>query len=86
MGIFFEAEIGIIMFRLPTIHPSDIPLFLLFVAFSGCFYLGVYLLWTGIKRTLQGRVAWNSAVLILLGIGLFFLCQLTFMGWYRYVL
>jgi hypothetical protein len=65
--------------------PHDLATFLLFVTFSGCFYLGGWLCYIGAKRVLRGEIYRSGAVLILLGLGLFFLCRLSFMGFYHQV-
>ncbi len=68
-----------------VITQHDVVWFLLFVAFCGCFYLGGWLCYMGFKRALRGEVFRGGAVLILLGFGLFFLCRLSFMGFYHQV-
>ena len=59
--------------------------FLLFWGFCGSFYLGVWLCYVGIKRSFRGGMSVNGTALILLGISLFFLCRVSFMGWYHQV-
>ncbi len=85
MGIIFAADLIWVMSLLYTITKPDVFSFLLFVAFCGSFYLGGWLFYLGLRRILRGGVIVNGTVLILLGIGLFFLCRLSFMGWYHQV-
>jgi hypothetical protein len=59
--------------------------FLLFWAFCGSFYLGAWMCYVGVKRVLRGGVVSNGAVLVLLGIGLLFLCRASFLGFYHQV-
>jgi hypothetical protein len=59
--------------------------FLLFWAFCGSFYLGAWLCYVGIKGFFQAGMSVNGAALILLAIGLFFLCHVSFMGFYHQV-
>jgi hypothetical protein len=59
--------------------------FLLFWAFCGSFYLGAWFCFVGMKRIYRGGVLSNGAVLILLGVGLLFVCRVSFMGWYHQV-
>jgi len=57
--------------------------FLLFWAFCGSFYLGAWLCYVGLKRIWRGPGFSNGVVLVLLGAGLLFLCQISFMSFYH---
>jgi hypothetical protein len=59
--------------------------FLLFWAFCGSFYLGAWLCYVGMRRVVRGGVVSNGVVLVLLGIGLLFLCRVSFLGFYHQV-
>jgi membrane-bound ClpP family serine protease len=64
---------------------TDARLFLFFFGFTGSFYLGVWLCYTGVRRIINHRFTGNSGLLIVIGIGLFLLSSLSFLDWYRQI-
>lgn len=54
----------------------------IFVGFIASFYLGCWVLYRGIKKIVQRDSLFHAVLLMVLTIGLFFLCQLCFRDWY----
>ncbi len=71
------------MFHIDPISRFDLLCFLFLIAFSGCFYLGGWLFYVGIKRLFRGGFSSRGAILLLLGLSLFLLSRVSFLGWYH---
>jgi hypothetical protein len=72
-------------FHIVSVSRTDLQLLFFFIGFSGCFYLGCWLCYTGLRRIVRHRLTGANGWLIAIGLGLFVLSTLSFQGWYHHV-